>query len=369
MTAAKIISLRLSNQQLIESSFTKPEDVVSHLVAMQAQEFAMAKWAIHLRSPGTTEAAIQTAFNSGLILRTHLMRPTWHFVVPADIRWLVALTAPRVHGANAFMYRQLKIDNKLLLRSNKIITKSLEGSNHLTRNKLQAILEKNKIVAEGPRLGYIMMNAELEGIICSGPRQGNQFTYALLEERAAPVKPVNREEALYMLIARYFSTRGPATLKDFTTWSGLTMQDAKAGTSMLSTDFIKETIDGQEYIFKPPASKLPLKNFPTFLMPDYDEYGMSYKNRSALFNSASVNAKPKFNHCLVVNGTISGSWQRTVKNNTVTVKTDPFGDLNKKQTKEVAAAVKKYLSFNNSETAKNNRVISYYSQPDRLNNK
>ena len=131
---------------------------------------------------------IEKAFTKGEILRTHLMRPTWHFVAPADIRWLLALTAPRVHTASAFMYRQLELDTKMFKRSNDTIIKALSGGKQLTREQLRAALEQKKIKADGFRLAYLLMKAELDGIICSGARQGKQFTYALLEERVAPAK-------------------------------------------------------------------------------------------------------------------------------------------------------------------------------------
>lgn len=155
---------------------------------MQAQEFAHAKWAIGLRlsagKPGVHDAGVEKAFNAGLILRTHLMRPTWHFVTPADIRWMLALTAPRVNAINAFMYRKLELDTKIFRRSNDTLVKALQGGKQLTRVTLKSALEKAKIVADGLRLGYLMMRAELDGVICSGARVGKQFTYALLEKSA-----------------------------------------------------------------------------------------------------------------------------------------------------------------------------------------
>lgn len=195
MTTSDIIRYRLINQQIAETKFKKPQEIVAWLAAMQAQDFAMAKWAIGLRLPGSKDADIEKAFNDGVILRTHLMRPTWHFVAPADIRWMLALTAPRVNVANAFMYRKLELDNKIFKRSNDILVKTLQGGKQLTRAILKTALERKKIVADGLRLGYLMMRAELDGIICSGARQGKQFTYALLDERAPPVKTLDHDEA------------------------------------------------------------------------------------------------------------------------------------------------------------------------------
>src|SRR5688572_17358389 len=285
MTNAEIIRYRLTNQQIADTNFKRPQQIVEWMIAMQAQEYAMAKWAIGLRLPGSVDDDIEKAFTNGEILRTHLMRPTWHFVAPSDIRWLLALTAPRVHAVNAFMYRQSELDTKLFKRSNDAIEKALSGEKQLTREQLKKALEQKKIKADGFRLAYVLMKAELDGIICSGARQGKQITYSLLEERVAPAIAVQRKEALAIFTQRYFASRGPATIKDFTTWSGLTVADAKEGVAMLPSNFIKEKINEQEYYFIPSNVSINNKIQTTFLMPDYDEYGMGYKDRSVLLVS------------------------------------------------------------------------------------
>src|SRR5689334_6082760 len=118
MDGAFILKQRLLNQQLTINEYKTPEELVKWMVAMQAQEFAMAKWAIGLRMQGVKETAIDDAFNKGLILRTHLMRPTWHFVTPDDIRWLLELTAPRINALSASMFKKLELDSTQFKRCN-----------------------------------------------------------------------------------------------------------------------------------------------------------------------------------------------------------------------------------------------------------
>lgn len=360
MTTSDIINYRLINQQIARTKFKKPYEIVTWLIAMQAQEYAMAKWSIGLRLPGLIDADIEKAFNDGAILRTHLMRPTWHFVTPADIRWLLQLTGPRVHAASAFMYRKVELDSKIFKRSNDILAKTLQGGKYLTRAILKSALEKAKIPAVGFRLSYLMMYAELEGIVCSGPREGNQFTYALLDERApaAMQKTFNREEALAEFATRYFASRGPATTRDFANWSGLTMKDANAGMATLSPDFVHQVIDGQEYVFVPTPTKInPAKADQTsFLMPDYDEYGMSYKDRSAIFNADNLTApirgnNPVYNRMIIVDGKIEGTWRRTIKKDKMVIEIVPFASLSKAKHLEVLNAVKRYRSFIDKEVA------------------
>jgi hypothetical protein len=350
MKQSDIIFHRLLNQQIAETKLNSTQKMVGYLGAMQAQEYAMSKWAIGLRLPTLKDSDIEKDFNEGRILRTHLLRPTWHFVAPADIRWMLELTAPRVHAINAFMYKKTGLDNEIFKRCHKIIRKSLEGGNYLTRDALNMALEKQKIVSDGVRLSCIMMHAELEGLICSGPRQGKQFTYALLEERVPEAKKLNKKEALNALSDRYFRSRGPATLKDFVTWSGLTVKDAKESISSLDHQFKHQSIDGNDYIFIP--RDLPdMKNLQTsFLMPDYDEYGMGYKDRSAIFNSekhkeAISRNNPVFNRMIILDGKIEGTWQRVIKGKKVEVVTVPFTKVNKIKQAEIKEAVKKFEQF------------------------
>lgn len=354
MTDSDIIRFRLENQQLSATSLRTPAEVVQWMGAMQAQEYAMSKWAIALRLKDAKESIVEKAFNDGAILRTHVMRPTWHFVAPEDIRWLLMLTAPRVHAANAYMGRQMELDKKILTRTNSILEKSLEGGKHLTRTALEKILVKNKIKVDGPkagvkgiRLAYIMMYAELEQLICSGPREGKQFTYALIDERVPKVKSISREEALAKFADRYFTSRGPATVQDFAYWSGLTVKDAIAGAATLNSKFIREVYDGQEFIFLPPSNKKKTTLDSTFLMPDYDEYGMSYKDRSILKSKKLEGHKASivFNRMVVVDGLIEGTWQRTLNKNRVDVEIVPFTPLPKNKQAAVASAINRFQAF------------------------
>lgn len=345
MKRPDIVTHRLHHQQIVNPAFKKPEQLVQWMIAMQAQEYAMAKWAIGLRLPTADDAMVETAFNNGFILRTHLMRPTWHFVSPADIRWLLALTAPRVKAFNAFTYRQQQLDAKTFKRSHDTLVKALEGGKFLTRTALNEKLKQKKIIADGVRLSALMMEAELDGIICSGPRQGKQFTYALLEERVPPVKSMQRQDALAQFVQRYFTSRSPATLQDFAYWSGLTLKDARAGVESLPSNFIRETINGNEYIID--SSPLPKTNSRTsFLMPVYDEIGMSYKDRSAILNPG-IDSKlyPTFNNLFITDGKIAGGWRRTVQPKDIEVETVAFITLNKKQDQALKKAVKEYKKF------------------------
>jgi hypothetical protein len=193
MADLDIAHQRLLNQHIARAPFKQPSDVVNWLVAVQAQDYFGAKWALGLRLQDTHDADIDRAFNAGTILRTHVMRPTWHFVTPADIRWLLALTAPRVHAVNAARYRQLELDSATLKRGHKALIKALQGGQHLTREELSNALEKAGVApAQGQRLAYIVMHAELDGLICSGPRRGKQFTMLCSKNEFRPAYTATR---------------------------------------------------------------------------------------------------------------------------------------------------------------------------------
>ncbi|MEO8393295.1 MAG: winged helix DNA-binding domain-containing protein, partial [Chloroflexota bacterium] len=202
---------RLRNQHLSEPAFDTPEAVVDWLCAVQSQDYTAAKWAVGMRGTGFGDAAVEQAFTAGTILRTHVMRPTWHFVLRDDIRWMLDLTAPRVHQLSAYYNRQLELDEALFARCEALMVGALSGGNQLMRTELVAMLNQAGIATNDLRVTHIMMHAELEGVICSGARRGKQFTYALIDERAPNARKLARDEALAELTRRYFVSHGPAT--------------------------------------------------------------------------------------------------------------------------------------------------------------
>ena len=244
---------RLHNQRITRAVHRQPADVVAWLGAVQAQEYPAARWALALRMPpGTTDPEIERALDEGRILRTHVMRPTWHFVTPADIHWMLELTAPRVHQAMSYYRRQHGLETAILNRATAAFERALRDGQCLTRAELGAQLEragpmknaKNATkVASGIPLALLTIYAELEGVICSGPRRGKQLTYALLPERAPRTPRLSRDEALAELTRRYFRSHGPATIRDFVWWSGLTNADAKRGLEMNKAR--DEVVDGR----------------------------------------------------------------------------------------------------------------------------
>jgi hypothetical protein len=349
-----MLARRLHNQRLSTPSLPAPAAVVGHLLAVQAQDYLGAKWALAQRTPpdaGHTDADLDEAFARGDFLRTHILRPTWHFVLPADIVWLQALTGPRVQAGNLGMARRLELDPATLKRGLNAMTRALRDGNFLTREELSEVLERARIPAKGQRLAYLVMHAELEALLCSGPRRGKQFTYALLAERAPQARaPLPRAEALAELARRFIQSRGPCTPADLAKWASLTLADTRAAFESVKPQFVTETVAGQTYSFpdvSPPAwGKAPFG----LLLSNYDEYVGSYADNRAFgdtdrFNALSASTLYSYLHYLIVNGRLAGLWKRTLLPQSVAIEPLLFDLLTKAQQRALRQAAQPFGAF------------------------
>jgi hypothetical protein len=355
MTGLAIAHQRLHNQHIAGPPLETPAAVVRRLGAVQAQDYAAAKWAVAQRTLSVTDAALDQALADGAILRTHVLRPTWHFVIPGDIHWLLALTAPRVKAAIAYYDRRLGLDDRLIGRCNAALADALTGGGQLTRPELAAVLTDAGIMADGPdgqRLGHLLMHAELDGVLCSGARRGKQFTYALLEERAPHPRVLTRDDALAELAGRYFTSHGPATLKDFVWWSGLAAADARRGLEFIKPQLVEALVEGQAYWFSP-STPLAKDASPTaYLLSNFDEYTVGYADRSAVYDArhtALLDARGDIlsHHTVVIDGQIVGTWKRTREKDAVAIELTPFAPLNSAELDALSAAAGRYGAFLN----------------------
>jgi hypothetical protein len=346
---------RLHNQKLARTPFRSPGEVVAWLGAVQAQDYGGARWALGQRAKGLTDADVEQAFDEGLILRTHVLRPTWHFVTPPDIRWMLALTAPRVHALMAHHDRRLELDRATFARSRRALERALRDRQWKTRTELGAVLGRAGVAASGQRLGHLMMNAELGGVVCSGPRRGKQFTYALLEERAprAPARP--RDEALAELARRYFQSHGPATLNDFAWWSGLTRRDARAGVEAVRPALRHETLGKRTYFLEPSQGRWTSVDGLAHLLPNYDEYLIAYKDRGPQVlphaGTAASRSDGAYAHHLILGGRLAGAWRRAERSRDVLVEVLPYARLTRDEERALRAAVERYGRFRDKRTS------------------
>ena len=317
--------------------------------AVQAQEYLDAQWALALRMRRATAARIERAFAEGTILRTHVLRPTWHFVAPADIRWMLALTGPGVSRRMAAYNRRLELDATVFRRSQKTMVRALNGGVHLTRRELKAVLQRAGIRADGvQRLAHIVMQAELDAVICSGPRVGKEFTYALLDERVPASRALSRDAALAELARRYFSSHGPAQLQDFIWWSGLTVGDARAAIVMAERRLERGDVNGRTYWWSASRRAGAAPSQTAFLLPLYDEYLIAYKDRSAALGRlrrTKITSGDPFSAPVIVDGQVVGTWRRRVEGDTVIVTVTPFASLSGTDVSAIAEAARVFANF------------------------
>jgi hypothetical protein len=350
MTAREVCASRMAAQFLTTKGPRRASDVVRALGAVQAQDYAGAKWALSQRARDASNADIEQEYAAGAILRTHVLRPTWHFVAPEDIRWMLELTAPRVSAAMASYNRKLELDVAVFRRSHAVIRKALAGGKSLTRAELKAALERAGIIV-GPvqRLGHLMMQAELDAVICSGPMRGKQFTYMLLDERAAPASAFDRDQALNELTRRYFAARGPATAHDFAWWSGLSMADVKRGIEITLGDLEAITVRDRPHWRMADAPEVSAGRS-EHLLPNYDEYFIGLKDRGAIGERAGSDEQAKggdalVNHLAFIDGQLVGGWRRTIDKRAVIVRLNLITRISRAEKARLTAQANRYASF------------------------
>jgi hypothetical protein len=341
-----LLAQRLLTQHIAGPKLASAEAVVRQLVAVQSQDHLGAKWSLGQRIRNGTERAIDRAFDQGKILRTHVLRPTWHYVLPEDIRWLQMLTAKRVHALMAYMNRQVELDRKTMVRGANAITRALEEGHH-TREELAVVLAGVKIKAEKVRLAHLVAFCELEGLVCSGAMRGKQHTYALIAERAPKARVLGRDEALAEVVQRFLAGHAPATLRHFCWWSGLPLKDAKAGLAEARSGLRSEMIDGVEWWYGP---KGPPKGDASgaYLIPEYDESLTGSKDFGPIDLGRSATTgrwDDLYFRPVIIDGWRAGTWRRRVERTGVEFDFNLFARLNTSQKRALAEAVTKYKKY------------------------
>jgi hypothetical protein len=348
-----IISRRLHASGLDRPRFATPEEVVGWFGAVQSQDMPGASWGIGQRLPGgTTLRDVDAGLDVGRFLRTHTMRPTWHYVLAEDIRWILELTSPRVQQLAGTYYRRRDMTPAFRSRAAEAIARELAGGRHLTKPELTAVMQAAGLPTDDLRDGFAIMHAELEGLICSGPRRGRTHTYALLEERVPAAASRTRNEALAELSRRYFRSHGPAQPRDFAWWSGLTIADAKAGLAMLGADVERVTRDGADWWWVPPADgRVPeAPASPTIhLLPNFDEYVVSYRDHGPALDPASLGDRRELDvfafHLVVRDGMLIGGWKRRIGPKELVVSLDLLVDLTTVERSGLGRAADDYGRF------------------------
>jgi hypothetical protein len=328
--ARRIARWRLRSLGLSGAPFPSPTAVVDGLLAVQAENHRQAAWAVACRAtPLVTEAAFGERFDAGEILRTHVLRPTWHYVIPADIRWLLELTAPRIRRSTRQAQHELGMDDARLDRAAAVVTDALAGGRHRTRAELTGALGAAGFPTSSPAIGLTLMHAELSALICSGPMRGREQTYALLDERAPAARRLDRDEALAELTLRYVVGHGPVTERDLAYWATLTLTDARAGLAAVAHLLERFDRDGRTYCYAPPEPEDAPPDPPGHLLLTLDEYHNGYQDSRRSLDADEVVPPGRGANVgmALIDGQMVGDARRTVGPRTVTFEVGAFRDL------------------------------------------
>lgn len=345
-----ITDIRVLSQQLTNPLFDNPKDLVSWMGAIQAQNYNMAKWAIGIRTKNATLKSVDEALEKGEIVRTHIMRPTWHFVAPEDIRWMLGLTGKRVGTAIKSWYGKHGISDELYNKYLKRLEKILEGSKGLSKQEIIEKLTEKDLNVDVKILEGVIGIAESEAIICSGVDKAGKNTYTLLEERVPSVSKLTKEESLALLATKYFRSHSPASLEDFTWWSGLTITEARQAVKLIQHDLVTEQYPTCSLFLHHSYNQKnePLQDVLHFL-PSYDEYLISYKDRSTVmepeYHHKAFNTFGIFQPVILHNGHVIGNWKKVTKKKQLEIETEFFIKKNSVKADLIKTATENYKAF------------------------
>lgn len=341
---------RLESQHMGSGRIRSPAKLVSWLMAVQAQEYDGAKWSIGLRLRNKTDKYVENALKSKKIVRTWANRGTLHIVNSQDLKWLLKLIGPRLIRRSARRYRELELDEKTLKTTGTILQEALSDTNGIQRSKLREILIENKISTEGQRFTFILQRASLEGLIHQGISIKNDPIYHSSEDLPSP--QLTNEEALMEISKRYFHSHGPATLKDFVWWSGLTVKDAKTGLKSVKSELSRFEMGDKTYWSKIRSinHEGQLQTWPNIkILPQYDDYLLAYQDRGASIDGKVKQLlKPKygrFNQVILVSGKVAGTWKRKITKNNVGFKLNYFRPLSESENKALVSEMRGYSNF------------------------
>jgi hypothetical protein len=346
----RIPRLRLLAQGIAHPAASSPEAVVTHLGAVQAQDYPGALWSIAVRTPGATRADVERAVTERTIVRTWPMRGTLHFVPAADAAWMLRLLAPRVLRGRASVYRYHELDDATWRKARLVIERALARERVMTRRALFAELDAARVATSGQRGIHILQRLSMELMLCQGPHLRREPTFTLFDDWIRSSRTLARDEALLLLGRRYFASHGPASLRDFANWTGLTMADARTALH-LARPFLDRVDAGAGEMWM--SSTLNAEEAPVArsqLLPGFDEYLLGYRDRSAVLDAAHTELitpgrNGVFQATLVVDGRVRGTWRRSSRRQGTMLRVQPFGPLPAPVRKAVATAADRYARF------------------------
>ena len=346
-----ITALRMKAQQITRPTFTRPAEVVAWMGAVQAQDYTAhaGRWAS--ASPAaasprpTSTRAWPTAKSCACTPCAAPGSSSRRRTLAGWSSWWPDGCWPALPGATRSSASTGRLSAKACGPWKR--PSCARGSSPGPRSPARC--ERAGFTTSGERLSHLLGRAELEGLICSGGRNGKHRTFALLDVRApGPTRRLARDEALAELARRYFRSRGPATLDDFVWWSGLTVGDARAGLESVRSELVSVVSEGRTYWLAEGPAARPSRNA-AHLLPFFDEYIVGYRNRQAAvdpkYNKRLNSGGGMLNPSAILDGQMIGTWRRTLTPDRVKVELSLFQPLDPRQQPPLRAAAARYASF------------------------
>ncbi len=308
------VAIRLLNQQLIVPQFKTPAEVVCHMGAIQAQEYRMMRWAVAMRTTKPSHKTFKEAFDSGQIIRLHLMRGTWQLVAAEDYWPFITLCGPKsVAVTKGWMSsNKISIPDDELCRVRDILAQTAANKGSVTKVDFVQALAENNMQMDDHRLSYHIRMAEFTGTLCSGDLLPTKATYALTADKVKQTTNMDRDEVLMRFTRKYFQSHQPATLEDFVWWSGLNISDCRKGIVLLGDTIHKETWKGRDFYLTDNCRTRGFRKGKLLLIPPYDEYFIGYKSRDIVLppehRHRAHNNSGIFQPIIARDGIICGNW-------------------------------------------------------------
>ena len=307
-------AIRLLNQQLIAQQFSDPAEVVRYMGAMQAQDYRMMRWAVGMRTRKPSAKAFRRAFDSGEIIRLHLMRGTWQLVSAEDYWSWIDLCAPKaIAVTKGWMHsNRISIPDEELMRVRDILAQTAADKGSATKEDFVRALVNKNMKMDDHRLSYHIRMAEISGTLCSGELLPMKATYALTANKVKPATRIDHDETLMHFTFKYFQSRQPATLEDFVWWSGLNVSECRKGIALLGDTLHLEKWNGRDFYLTDDCRTRGFRRGKFLLIPPYDEYLISYKSRDIVLpqehRHRAHNNSGIFQPIIAHDGTICGNW-------------------------------------------------------------
>lgn len=346
MNHAAILATRLSRQLLTQPSKQAPADVAAHLCAIQAQDFAGAKWSLGQRCHGLTDAGVEKLLAGKKLIRISSLRGTLHLMHPKDVRWITALVTPRIKLQAGSMWKKLGVDDAILSKALRHIGDALKNGEALTRAELKTILEKKRIDTSDHRMNQFLTFAGLQQVICCGPRRGKEFTYVLLDDWLPETNFPMPENPLTALAVRYLESHSPATAEDFSWWSGFPVTACRR--AFEEAGITEKFVADDKTYFLPPGKTETKPDLKIRLLSGFDEYYISYADRSLVAGNVlpGILSPPNgiLPYLVIAKGKIVGTWRREIGKKSIEMVYIPF-DKTAIGEERLSTAAKAYGKF------------------------